>query len=81
MKDNNFVVLDEELVSPHTKEDRGTGVERTMTLLLSLPRLSQEVTRPMARRDVHHNGVSKRHSDSFDLPPVTACGGMGPFMG
>lgn len=45
-----------------------------MTLLLPLPSLSQEVTNPTVRGDLHRNGVSKRHSDTFDFPPITACG-------
>lgn len=77
MKDNNSVVLGEGLVSPHTKEDRGTwvGSGGDMTLLLPFPRPSQEVTSPMAGGDLHRSGVSKRQLDTFEFLPITAWGG------
>lgn len=70
MKDDSLVVLDEELVSSHTKEDRGTWVAGgDMTLLLPLRRLSQEVTSLPARGSLHHNVVSKRRLDTFGFSP------------
>lgn len=48
-----------------------------MTLLLPLPGLT--LGWPMAMGDFICNGVSKRQLDTFDLPPITACMGMGLY--